>query len=75
MVKEAYMQELRVVLKHTLFVTLVTHVGIASSGNTSNNTCIQTELDILNPSIDKLIGHLISIVPSRTTLKKILSST
>jgi hypothetical protein len=75
MVGEAYMQELQVVLKSTLLATLVTLVGTPLSGSASDNTCIQIDLDILNPSIDKPIGHLTSIVPPRTTLGKILSST
>jgi hypothetical protein len=69
------MQELQVVLKHTLLATLVTPVGTPSSGSASNNTCIQIGLEILNPSIDKLIDRLTAIVPPRTTLGKILSST
>jgi hypothetical protein len=75
MVGEAYTQELQVVLKLTLLATLVTPVGTPSSGSASDNTCIQIGLDILNPSIDKSIGHLTAIVPPRTTLGKILSST
>jgi hypothetical protein len=75
MVGEEYTQELQVVLKHTLFDTLVTVVGTPSSGSASNNTCIQIDLDILKPSIDKPISHLTAIVLPRTTLGKILSST
>jgi hypothetical protein len=55
MVGEAYTQELQVVLKHTLLATLVTPVGTPSSGSASDNTCIQINLDILKPSIDKPI--------------------
>jgi hypothetical protein len=58
-----------------LLATLVTHVGTPSSGSPSDNTCIHIILDLLNPSIDKLIDHLTAIVPLRTTLGKILSST
>jgi hypothetical protein len=58
-----------------LLATLVTHVGTPSSGSASNNTCIWIGLDLLKPSVDKLIGHLTAIVPSRTTLGKILSNT
>jgi hypothetical protein len=75
MVGEAYMQELQVVLKRTLLATLVTLVGTPSSGSASDNTCIWIDLDILKPSIDKPIGRLTAIVPPRTTLGKILSST
>jgi hypothetical protein len=56
MVGEAYMQELQVVLKRTLLATLVTPVGTPSSGSASDNTCIQIDLDILKPSVDKPIG-------------------
>jgi hypothetical protein len=58
-----------------LLATLVTPVGTPSSGSALDNTCIQIVLDLLNPSIDKLIDHLTAIVPPRTTLGKILSST
>jgi hypothetical protein len=75
MVEEAYTQELQVVLKHTLLATLVTSVGTPSSGSTSDNTCIQIDLDILKPFIDTLIKRLSDIEPPRTTLGKILSST
>jgi hypothetical protein len=51
-----------------LLATLVTPVGTPSSGSASENTCIQIDLDLLNPSIDKPIGHLTAIVPPRTTL-------
>jgi hypothetical protein len=64
-----------VVLKRTLLATLVTLVGTPSSGSASDNNCIQTDLDIMNPSIDKPIGHPTAIVPPRKTLRKILSST
>jgi hypothetical protein len=74
-VRETYTQELQVVLKHTLLATLVTHVGTPSSGSASDNTCIWIGLDILKPFVDKSIDHLIAIVPPRTTLRKILSST
>jgi hypothetical protein len=55
--------------------TLVTHVGTPSSVSASENTCVWISLDFLNPSLDKSIGLLIAIVPQRTTLGKILSST
>jgi hypothetical protein len=58
-----------------LLATLVTPVGTPSSGSTSDNTCIQINLDLLKPSIDKLIRFLISIVTLRKELRKILSST
>jgi hypothetical protein len=74
-VGEAYMQELQVVLKRTLLDTLVTPVGTPSSGSASDNTYILISLDIMNPSIDKTINSLTTIVPPRTTLEKILSST
>jgi hypothetical protein len=75
MVREAYTQEIQEVFKLTLLDTLVTHVGTPSSGSASDNTCIQTGLGILKPSIDQPIDHLTAIVPPRTTLGKILSST
>jgi hypothetical protein len=75
MVGEEYMHELQVVLKNTLLETLVTHVSTHLSGIALDNSCIWIVLDILNPSIDKSIGHLTIIVPLRTTLGKILSST
>jgi hypothetical protein len=58
-VGEAYMQGIQEVFKLTLLDTLVTHVGIPSSGIKSNYTCTQTDLGILKPSIDQPIGHLI----------------
>jgi len=58
-----------------LLITLVTLVGTPSSGSALDNTCIQIDLDFLKLSSDKPIGRLTAIVPSRTTLKKILSST
>jgi hypothetical protein len=58
-----------------LLATLVTPVGTPSSGSASDNTCIQIDLDLLKPSIDKPIDRLTAIVPPRTTLRKILSST
>jgi hypothetical protein len=75
MVEEEYMQELQVVLKHTLLATLVTLVDTPSSGSALENRCIWIHLDILNPSVDKPINHLNSIVPPRTKLWNILSST
>jgi hypothetical protein len=42
-----------------LLATLVIHVGTPSSGSTSENICIQIDLDLLNPSIDKPINHLV----------------
>jgi hypothetical protein len=62
-------------LRAHLLATLVTHVDTPSSGSASDNTCIQIDLDFLKPSLDKPIGHLNFIVPLRTTLRKILSST
>ena len=58
-----------------LLATLVTPVVTSSSGSASDNTYIQINLDILKPSIDKLIGRLTAIVPPITTLEKILSIT
>jgi len=58
-----------------LLATLVTPVGTPSSGSASDNTCIRIDLDLLNPFVDKLIDHLTTIVPLRTTLRNILSST
>jgi hypothetical protein len=58
-----------------MLATLVTPVGTPSSGSASDNTCIWINLDLLKPSIDKLIGRLTAIVSPRTSLGKILSST
>jgi hypothetical protein len=58
-----------------LLAALVTLVGTPSSGSASESTCIQIGLDLLKPSKDKLIDHMNTIVPPRTTLGKILSST
>ena len=58
-----------------MLVTLVTPLGTPSSGSASYNTCIRINLDLLKPSIDKPIGLLTAIVPPRTKLGKILSST
>jgi hypothetical protein len=58
-----------------LLATLVTPVGTPLSGIALYNTCIQIDLDLLNPSIDKPIGLLTTIVELRTTLGKIPSST
>ena len=58
-----------------LLATLATHVGTPSSGSASENTYIQTNLDLMKLYVDKLIDRLTTIVPSRTTLGKILSST
>jgi hypothetical protein len=58
-----------------LLATLVTPVGNPLSGSASQNTCIWIDLDLLNPSIDKPIDRLNSIVPSIKKLGKILSST
>jgi hypothetical protein len=55
-----------------LLATLVTPVCIPLSGSASDNTCIQIDLDILKPSIDKSINHLTFIVPPRTTFGKII---
>jgi hypothetical protein len=67
--------ELQVVLKRTMLSTLVTIVGTPSSGSASDKSCIQIDLDILNPFIDKPINRLTAIVPPRKKHKKILSST
>jgi hypothetical protein len=58
-----------------LLATLVTLVGTPSSGSVSDNTYIRIGLDFLKPSLDKPITPLTSIVPPRTSLGKILSST
>jgi hypothetical protein len=58
-----------------LLAILVTSVGTPLSGNASDNTCIWIDLDLPNPSVDKSIDRLTAIVPPRTTLRKILSST
>ena len=58
-----------------LLATLVTPVGTPSSGSASENTFVRINLDFLKPSVDKPIGHLTVIVPPRTKLRKILSST
>ena len=58
-----------------LLATLVTLVGTPSSGSASDNTCVWINLDLLNASINKLIGRITAIVPQRTTLRNILSST
>jgi hypothetical protein len=70
MVKDSYTLEIQVVLKTHMLATLVTLVGTPSSGSASDNTCIQINLDLLKPSIDKLIDRLTSIVPPRTTLEE-----
>jgi hypothetical protein len=70
MVREAYTQELQVVLKHTLLATLVTPVGTPSSGSASDNTCIQIDLDILKPSVDKPIIRLTAIVPPENNTRE-----
>jgi hypothetical protein len=69
------MKELQVVLKRTFLSTHVTHVGTFSSGSALDDTCIQIDLDILKPSVDKPIVYLTAIVPPRTTLRNIFSST
>jgi hypothetical protein len=69
-VGDSYTQELQVVLKRTLLATLVTHVVTPSSGSASDNTCIQIDLDILQPSVDKPIDRLTAIVSLRTTLER-----
>jgi hypothetical protein len=74
-VRDSYTQEIQVVLSPHLLATLVTLVGTPSSGSTSNNTCIRIGIDLLKHSIDEPIGHLTVIVPPRTTLEKIFSST
>jgi hypothetical protein len=62
-------------LREHLLATLVTLVGTPSSGSASDNSCIQIDLDLLKPSIVKLIDHLTSIVSLTNMLGKILSST
>jgi hypothetical protein len=69
------MNEIQVVLKRRLLATLVTPIGTPSSGSASDITCIRINLDILNPSLDKSIGHMFLIVSPRKTLRNILSST
>jgi hypothetical protein len=61
-------------LRAHLLATLVTPVHTPSSRSASDNTCIQINLDFLNPSLDKPIGCLTAIVPPRITLGKILYS-
>jgi hypothetical protein len=73
--RDSYTQEIQVVLKHRYVDHLVIHVGTPSSGSASDNTCVRIGLDFLKPSLDKPIVHLTVIVPPRTTLRKILSST
>jgi hypothetical protein len=58
-----------------MLATLVTLVGTPSIGSASNNTYLRIDLDYLKPSSDKPIDHMTTIVSSRTTLGKILSST
>jgi hypothetical protein len=58
-----------------LLATLVTPVGTPSSASTLENTCIRIDLHLLKPSLDKPITLMTSIVPPKTTLGKILSST
>ena len=48
-IREAYMQELQVLLNQTLLATLVTHVGTPSSGSASDKTCVRIGLDFLKP--------------------------
>jgi hypothetical protein len=62
-------------LSAQMLATFVTPVGTPSSGSASDRTCILIDLDLLKPSIDKSTGHLTAIVPPRTALGKILSST
>ena len=57
-----------------LLATLVTLVGTPLSGSASNKTCIWIDLDILKPSIDKMIIRMTAIVPPRTKLENILFS-
>ena len=71
--RDSYTQELQVVFKRTLLANLVTFVGTPSIGSASENTCIQIDLDSLNPFVDKTSSCLTVIVPLRTTLEKILS--
>ena len=73
--RDSYMQEIQVVLKHTSVGHPCNPVGTPSSGSASEKTCVQIDLDFLKPSLDKPIGRLTAIVPPRTTLGKILSST
>jgi hypothetical protein len=58
-----------------MLATLVTPVVTPSSGSASDSTCVRISLDFLKPSLDKLIDRLTTIVPPRTALGKILSST
>jgi hypothetical protein len=74
-VTEAYTQEIQEVFNITLLDTLVTPVGMPLSGISSENTCIRTFLGIIKPFVDQPIRFLIVLVPPRTTLRKILSST
>jgi hypothetical protein len=74
-VREEYTHEIREVFNLTFFNTIVTHVSTPSSGSASENTCIQTSLGILKPYIGQTIDRLTAIVPPKTTLEKILSST
>jgi hypothetical protein len=74
-VRKEYMQEIQDFCKLTLLDTRVTPVGTPSSGSALDNTCIWTDLGILKPTIYQSINQLTAIVPPRTTLGKILSST
>jgi hypothetical protein len=58
-----------------LLATLVNLFGTPSSGSASDNTYIRINLDFMKPSLDKPIGHLTAIVPLRTIVGKMLSST
>jgi hypothetical protein len=69
------MKEIQEVFNLTLLDTLVILVGTPSSGSALDNTNILIGLGILKPSIDQSIGLLTAIVPLRTTLRKIISST
>ena len=62
-------------LRTHLLATLVTLVVAPLSGSASDNTCVRIDQDFLKPSLDKAIDRLTTIVPLKTTLRKILSNT
>jgi hypothetical protein len=74
-VGDSYMQEIQVVLKRTSIGHPCNPYWYPFSGSASYNTYIRIGLDLMKPSIDKPISPLTVIVPPRTTLGKILSST
>jgi hypothetical protein len=73
--RDSYTQEIQVVLKRTSIGHPCNPVDTPSSGSASDNTYVWIDLDFLNPSLDKPIGCLTTIVPSRKALENILSST